>query len=222
MVETLVFLHGWLGSCSDWDSVLSYLPYRETKCIELDHLEELEEIANPILIGYSMGGRIALALQQQNPTRYKKALILSAHPGLVTQEEKAAQAALESKLIHALQTQPFNTFIANWYRQPLFTSLQVTPEFLEKRNSFTREKALALLLQWPLSKQHFFKGSQQTFFLAAERDLKYKTLYSERLGREKFAIIKQAGHSAHIERPQEVAAMIDHFLKEKLHVNPSI
>ena len=92
----VVFLHGFLGSSLDWLEVLSYLPSFKSYLIDLPghgksafhpelilpHFEEKID-----LVGYSMGGRLALQYAAQNPQKIEKLILLSTHLGLFSEEE---------------------------------------------------------------------------------------------------------------------------------------
>ena len=88
MKNTLVFLHGFLGTKEDWNEIISYLepkyncfaldlpghgstPYCEDW--EEDIFEEIADFSTPIhLIGYSMGGRVAMRLIDKYPKIFAK------------------------------------------------------------------------------------------------------------------------------------------------------
>src|ERR1043165_5206156 len=114
----LIFFHGFLGAKEDW---MEMLPFFEERyhCIALDlpghgetpYCEEmlatlettLKMYRKPILIGYSMGGRLALQLQQ-----YASAVVaLSAHPGLSTQAEREARQKVDEVWSEKLLRFPF-------------------------------------------------------------------------------------------------------------------
>src|SRR4051794_21774844 len=101
---TLVSIHGFLGSPSDWLGTipldqtahsLDLFSHREneSKLTFPEVGEFLNEKANSlpsprVLLGYSLGGRIALHALLASPQLWSGAVIVSAHPGLTDDQER--------------------------------------------------------------------------------------------------------------------------------------
>lgn len=102
-----MFLHGFTGSSATWDEVIGVLkgqfrmiavdltghgktsiPKEVRRFQMAEQLADLEAlfteltIMNFTLVGYSMGGRIALAYTKEYPKRVKTLILESASPGL--------------------------------------------------------------------------------------------------------------------------------------------
>ena len=120
----IVFLHGFLGRSEDWLEVCASLP--PCRCIGIDlpgHGDSPFEPDFTIdlpqfhLVGYSMGGRIAL---QKFKDKALTLTLLSTHPGLKDAEERDARresdAVWAKKLLHL----PIDEFLKQWYDQPIF------------------------------------------------------------------------------------------------------
>ncbi len=212
MSHTLIFLHGWLGSPSDWQPVIEALNYPgKTLSIALQDIDKIE-YEKTILIGYSMGGRAAL--QQKNRERYELALILGGHLGL-KEEEIPAQIAREKQITEMLQTLCYENYIREWYNQALFETLQITDSFIKTRTSGYAKESLLLFNRYLLSKQPLITPNQRTFFLVGARDIKYKKLYAASIKQEMVREIPNAGHAAHIENPSATAETIKKVLQER-------
>lgn len=191
----LAFLHGFLGSPHDWDGVISHLP--EYSCLALSYPFQIPE--GSILIGYSMGGRIALRSSNRK-------ILLSAHPGLQTPQKKAARLIQDQHWIKKLLQQPLERFLHDWYAQPLFDSLRAHPEFLKifSRRLDQDPKQLAQMLEnESLAKQEF---NTDGIFLHGQLDQKYAQLYHDL--KIPSLEIPNAGHAVHLENPQECARAI--------------
>ncbi len=135
----LVFLHGFLGCKEDWEEMIPHFE-DNYRCIAIDvpghgsspYCEDIlsalkAEILHlcsekPILIGYSMGGRIALQLR----ACAEKLIILSGHPGLKAQKEKEERLKSDQMWSEKLLKIPFEEFFAQWYAQPVFQNLALT------------------------------------------------------------------------------------------------
>lgn len=185
----LAFLHGFLGDKEDWAEVIRYLP--DFSCLALDYPFAVPEDA--IVIGYSMGGRIALSLPQPK-------IIISAHVGLTSGHEE--RKTWEDHWLERLRTLPFEEFIRLWYDQPLFASFKVP---LERRLSQNPVRAALQLENYRLSKQSLLLP-ENAYYIYGEKDKKYADLYNQ------FSLnaiaIPRSGHVCHIENPEECARAI--------------
>jgi 2-succinyl-6-hydroxy-2,4-cyclohexadiene-1-carboxylate synthase len=150
----LLFFHGFLGDCTDFEIAISDLS-QAFYCIAIDlpghgktevlGNDESYSMANTAqgliqfhqhliqqpsgLIGYSMGGRLGLYLALYFPQYFSKVILESTSPGLKTEAEKAVRRQYEEQLIQALTQSGFTQFLEQWYRQPLFSTLRNHPEF---------------------------------------------------------------------------------------------
>ncbi len=147
----LLLLHGFLGSHQDFSAILPALSqhfycilldlpghgYTLTNGKNYDFLFVVQAICDFVdaldlqktyLLGYSLGGRIALYLSCSFPDRYTRTIIESASPGLKTDSEKGERCRRDQKLAHQLYTTPLADFLAQWYNNPLFASLKDYPD----------------------------------------------------------------------------------------------
>jgi 2-succinyl-6-hydroxy-2,4-cyclohexadiene-1-carboxylate synthase len=192
----LCFLHGFLGTQEDWKAVIGWLP--GIACTALDYPFAIPKDA--ILVGYSMGGRIAL--RYPNPK-----IVISSHPGLQTSQEREQRGQQDQQWIEMIQTVPFATFLENWHAQPLFESLREHPNFpqiLARRLKYDPAKAIQQLQNESLSLQQQLYSD--AVFVYGEKDLKYGALYTK-LGINALKI-KGGGHAIHLENPRGCAEAI--------------
>jgi len=203
----IVFLHGFLGTKEDWDPVCSYL--KEFSCFRCDlpgHGEEpfSEEFHLKIdaerfvLVGYSMGGRLALQYAAKNPKRVADLILISAHPGLQSEKEKQERQALDAQWAKLLFELPIDEFLSRWYDQSLFHPFKPDLSMRKKQN---KENLAAALMHYSLSKQPRYDVGR-ALILVGERDLKFRNLHPDCI------LIPNAGHMAHLENPKAVAEAI--------------
>lgn len=144
-----LLLHGFLGRGADWDAVRAHLPASWAALApDLPGFGEaigLPEAAYTLdgaaarlraafdgradVVGYSMGGRLALSFALRHPERVRRLVLVSASPGLRTPRERAERRRLDAERAAALATDP-GAFLNDWYRMPLFQSL---PDALRDR-----------------------------------------------------------------------------------------
>jgi len=144
----ILFLHGFMGDRHDFAPVTPLL-IDHYQCLSIDlpgHgetwvreeagygmvltaqaimgvLDQLH-ISQCFLVGYSMGGRLALYLTLHFPERFIRAVLESASPGLQTEEERKQRVQRDWQLAAELETTDFADFLTNWYGQPLFASME--------------------------------------------------------------------------------------------------
>lgn len=201
----LIFLHGFLGCPQDWEGVIEHLP--EFSCEALSYPFQIPP--ESFVIGYSMGGRIALRSSEPK-------ILLSTHPGLRTAEEKAQRWLQDQQWAERLRQEPLESFLQAWYAQPLFDSLRRHPDFpkiLARRAQQNPLELAQMLEQESLSHQDF--AAAQAIFLHGQSDTKFARLY-QNLGIPSLEI-PHAGHAAHLENPQGCAEAI----RQGININPS-
>ncbi len=220
--QSIVFIHGFLGSSMDFIPLIKELQ-KDYFCLALDlpahglspwrpdtllavqkTIESFQ--TSPFLVGYSLGGRIALHLSQKTNLPIKGSVILSSHLGLECPLEKKAR--LDSDLLWSekLKILSPKAFLQAWYDQKTFSSLQKKPYLLEsliQKRLFNNPQELSLVLEeMSLAKQPLLNTfSSSTYFLYGEEDVKIKDLYSNLLLHTLRKEIQQAGHIVHLENP---------------------
>ena len=127
--DDLVLLHGFTQTSASWDGVLRELAGRyRAYAPDLgegpwgSELDRLEALAPPrfTLCGYSMGGRLALALALRIPDRVERLVLISASPGLANDGERAARRSADGALADRIEAIGVEAFARAWATQPLF------------------------------------------------------------------------------------------------------
>ena len=148
----VVFLHGFMGSSEDWSEVVRGLA-RDHLCVGIDlpghgrsvHLDAEEDytfagacrgvvrvlekmgLQQPAGVGYSMGGRVAIALACASPARFSRLLLESTSPGLASEAARANRVQTDEERARRLANGDFERFLNAWYAHPLFGSLAARP-----------------------------------------------------------------------------------------------
>jgi 2-succinyl-6-hydroxy-2,4-cyclohexadiene-1-carboxylate synthase len=226
----LIFLHGFLGAKEDWEEMFPYFE-KHFFCIALDlpghgstpycdqMISELKTAipSRAVIIGYSLGGRIALQLQEHTSV----IIALSAHPGLATLEEKKERREVDDAWCEKLLNLPFNAFLIEWYAQPIFQTLARNPPLLQKiiaRRMEQSPRDLVYVMQ-QMSLSHQMLITQflcPTLLLYGDEDLKYRQLYCSFVNTEAVSVrgIARCGHAIHLEDASCCAQEIMNWLEK--------
>ena len=147
-----IFLHGFSGSVQVWEQTLSHVEGKDTALglhlpghhpghrIDGGTFEALvDNMALAIesftqrpghLIGYSLGGRIALSLCLRHPRLVENLTLIGAHPGLDTETERRERRAGDARWARLLRNDGIKAFVAAWEGLPLFASQNSLPPVL--------------------------------------------------------------------------------------------
>lgn len=227
---SLILLHGFLGCKEDWEEMIAVFQ-DSYHCIAIDlpghgaspYCEnsvnliraEIQQMTQekPILIGYSMGGRIAMQLRNCA----KALIVISGHPGLETQQEKEERLQCDRIWSEKLINMPLNNFLSEWYAQPIFQS---SPRgIIERRMKQNPQDLSKVILQMSLAHQRFIDDFPcPTLFLYGEKDLKYRDLYTKLPKTVSVKRIDGSGHAIPIDKGMLSATEICNWLGN-IHAN---
>jgi len=238
----LILLHGFLGSPEDWLPIaeklsLSYycmlpdlpghgktpasaLPFETQMELFARSIETMQGDSPSFLAGYSMGGRIALYLALRFPNLFRKTVIISASPGLKTEEERLTRKESDERLALNIE-ENFESFLREWYDQPLFASLKNSRAFTKtlaaRKMNRPKEAALALRTlgtgNQPSLWSELADFRLPMSFFAGEKDSKYVEIGRQMVNLCScfdLDIFPQCGHTLHLENR-------DLFIDRMLH-----
>ena len=239
----LVCLHGFLGCADDFAELEERL---ERQCLAFDlpgHgadprqtssfeaavawiAERLDEHDLPRVdvAAYSMGGRLAYGLIDAQPERVRCAVIVGANPGLADAEDRSRRAASDETLARRLETEPFEAFLRDWYRRPIFGRLREQPGFeaMLARRRRGRPTALAgALRRLSVGRQPSFwpglSGLQTRLLLVAGgEDEKCARINASVVAAAEGAAVNLtipgAAHAVPVEQPEAFAEAVRAFL----------
>jgi 2-succinyl-6-hydroxy-2,4-cyclohexadiene-1-carboxylate synthase len=185
------------------------------------------DVARATVLGYSMGGRLALFLAATAPERLRSVVLVSASPGLRHAGDRLARAAQDARLADAIERDGVAAFVDRWERHPLFATQAGLPRDVRARLRAQRLGHTARGLANSL--RGMGQGSQPplhdllprvrvpTLLLVGALDPAYCALGRE-MGRlipgARLAIVPAAGHAVHLEQPQAFRRLVLAFLDE--------
>ena len=175
-----------------------------------------------LLVGYSMGGRIGLALALSYPDLFSKAVIVSSSPGLRTEEARAARRKSDEEVARKIERN-FEGFIEFWYDQPLFATLKSHSLFREveaqRKQGSPRNLAQALRLLGTGNQPSFWDelpgNHLPMLFCVGEQDTKYVEIghrMAEICPESSLEVFAGCGHTLHIEEPECFLASVERFI----------
>ena len=179
-------------------------------------------------IGYSMGGRIALAAALLRPARIRRLVLESASPGLEDEGARAARRAQDDELAARIQSEGIDAWIREWERSPPFAGRAALPDavrlpFLAARRA-NRADALAAWLRGlgtgaqPSFWDRLGEVRAPTLLVTGAGDPRYTEIARRMesvLPEARRATVAGAGHTVHLEAPEGWIAALDAFLTDE-------
>jgi 2-succinyl-6-hydroxy-2,4-cyclohexadiene-1-carboxylate synthase len=192
-VDVIRTLSGFLGLPSDWD----FLPWPHS--------------ANEgdVLLGYSMGGRLALQLLERQ--RFTKAIIVSA--GLNAPDD--ARRVRDDEWARRFESEEWTSLMQAWNAQPVFGG-----HALERTaTDYDRAELARQLRDWSpavLPPPRLESIETPILWIAGERDAKYVDVAQQAIARLPHAelwICPEAGHRVPWEQPDAFVGRLRAFLE---------
>lgn len=242
----IVLLHGFMGSGLDWQSCVDEraFPRRPTYAFDLPahgesddfegewgFVEAVEAVLDTVpldgpfdLVGYSLGGRLALYLAGTNPGRIERLALIGANPGIEHPQDRVDRQTLDSGRAALLAEAP-DVFVSEWAELDLFgPATSAAWKALRQRRA---DAAPASGYRWARALTSLSVGRQlllwnvpyliekRTLFIAGARDEKYVEVAREFRNQNpdhvELAFIVAAHHAPHLDRPDAVAEKLRDF-----------
>jgi 2-succinyl-6-hydroxy-2,4-cyclohexadiene-1-carboxylate synthase len=245
----LMLLHGFTGCAQSWAHVrpaltahfkliMPDLPghgrsaspldparYSIGHCIEdLIAILDFLGVQRTHLLGYSMGGRVALAAAIEHPARFASLILESASPGLAAASERQARIASDHELADFIERQGIEAFVARWERIPLFSSQDRLPGAARARLRAQRLanngsglanslRGMGTGIQPPLW-DRLGELRMPCLIAAGELDGKFVDIarrMAPAIDRARRVTVADAGHTIHLEQPAKFERLVLDF-----------
>jgi 2-succinyl-6-hydroxy-2,4-cyclohexadiene-1-carboxylate synthase len=241
----LTLLHGFAQNGTSWAPLLRRLRTpvkvlapdlrghgrnRRTPCdmdgclVDLEEMWAGEGIVATHLVGYSMGGRLALHIAAHRPDRLLSLCTIGAHAGLPN-AERDRRRVQDEELASRIEERGIDWFTGHWGSLTMFESLRRRrPELAAELDAVRGRQSPAGLA---CSLRGMGAGAMEPVWerlhsvrapalvVAGADDLRFRRwLHSlERsLPDGRSALVPEAGHAAHLEQPEACAALLDDHL----------
>lgn len=220
----LAFIHGFTQTSRSWLPVIDELSDSYT-CTSLDApghgdstdgcrslwecADDITESTEPcILIGYSMGARMALHAALAHPHHFKGLVLVSGTAGISSETERSARLRDDNILADHIENVGTPTFISEWLANPLFRGLTESTRMVDDRiRNSSRGLADSL--------RHAGTGTQEPLWdrlsdlpmpcliVTGADDPKFVELgrkMAARIPRATFVCVESSGHTVHLEQ----------------------
>lgn len=248
--EPLLLLHGFTGSKKNWAPFYEqWKNHFQLIAIDLpghgktDHPEaidrysvksviyDLETILDELnikeinVLGYSMGGRLALSYTVLWPKRIKALILESASPGLKSERERIERKEKDEQLAKMIEEKGIKEFVEYWRKIPLFQTQKQLPK--EVYNQLWNERLNNHPLGLANSLRGMGTGVQPSWWdyltdikvpvliIVGEWDQKFYLIgkeMAEKMKNSQFVVIPNAGHATHVENPKIFGKIVLEFL----------
>jgi 2-succinyl-6-hydroxy-2,4-cyclohexadiene-1-carboxylate synthase len=246
----LILLHGFTGSSAGWAPVMESLsghhrvlaidlpghgrtdaPYESERYQMGNVAADIEKLLSTLcigrahLLGYSMGGRLALFLALRYPGLWQTLVLESASPGLADAAARHERASADDALADWIQEHPLADFVDCWESLPLFSSQKsLSPEV---QASQRHERLANSRLGLANSLRGMGTGRQPslwseldrlrlpTLLLTGTLDVKFTDinwLMAAAIPGSRLVTVRNAGHTIHLEQPATFAEQVLQFL----------
>ena len=227
----VLFIPGFMQRGDAWRPVAELLPERYPSRM-LDHAEhsfegrmgEIADSGADVLVGYSLGGRLALRAALRSPPSFTAVVLVGATAGIEEGPMRVQRAEADEKLASWMEAMPIDDIVALWERQPLFADQTETLVEEQRPGRLSHDpRSLALLLRtagqgtldpvW-----HDIRTLEVPLLaIAGARDDGYSAA-AKRIAstapRARAAIVEEAGHAPQLQQPAAVASLIAAFLDD--------
>lgn len=186
------------------------------------------------VVGYSMGGRVALTLAEAHPEICRSLTLISATAGMTDEAERAERRQADTALADRIEALGLDQFVEDWMALPMWDTLRARLSATEWEASMRQRRGsdpvgLANSLRaagtgsmTPLWAR-LAAVDVPTLIVCGELDAKFVEIglgMSELLPKSELAVMPGAGHAVHLETPGLCAGTVADFIRRACIEHP--
>jgi 2-succinyl-6-hydroxy-2,4-cyclohexadiene-1-carboxylate synthase len=192
---------------------------------ELLRLLDLLKVSKTALLGYSLGGRVALNFALRHQDRLTSLILESSSPGIQDSAEREKRKVEDDALAMDIERYGLNWFVHRWEEMPLFASQKslgssVIQSVRNDRLSNTGHglsmslRSAGIGTMMPVWDQ-LHRIRIPVLLIVGEKDEKFSAIaeaMSERVAHCTLKVVEGGGHSTHLERPETFHKIVEEFM----------
>jgi 2-succinyl-6-hydroxy-2,4-cyclohexadiene-1-carboxylate synthase len=254
--DPLVLLHGFAGTHRTWDALSERLAERQflilpdlpghgrsatsPSRVEMGIGPTSDAVAEAIrtaagegtrrvaLLGYSLGGRVALDLACKHQELLSCLILEGASPGIELEDEREERRARDGALADEIERRGVEWFADYWQETPLFATQKCLPQPVLQRlrrdrlSNTARGLAMSLRAAGPGEMVPLWNKMETlrmpVLLVVGRRDARYAAAAEamrRRIHGSLVAEVEGAGHCVHLEKPEEFADLVELFQKDR-------
>ena len=248
--DYILFLHGFTGCAEDWFPVFEQIPDKYN-CLALDIIGHgksdapgssmhysIDSIMSQIkyvkdhltqnkifLLGYSMGGRIALTYASMYPEDVKGLILEASSAGIKNDEERQKRYEEDLKLAEFIEIHTMEEFIEMWHDQEIFNTQRRFSN--DKLKKIKKKKASGSKTGYANILKGFSTGKMppvhdklkkiplKVLLITGDLDTKFTGInarLAKRFFKAKHKIVRNSGHNTHLEEPKRFIEIVLNYL----------
>lgn len=249
--QPLILLHGFTGSHETWRHLVAHLsaghlvttldlPGHGQSTLPTSQPWSFASVVSDLawliaslpggaadVLGYSKGGRLALALAAAHPDRVCRLILESASPGIADELERQDRQRADERMADRIQSEGLTAFIADWELLPMWESQAVLSDTDREQQRRIRlghtAAGLAANLRatgtgaQPSYWDQLADLQTPTLLIAGGLDHKFARIAAtmhEAIADSRLEIVPGAGHAVHLEQPATYVQRVSLFLNQ--------